>query len=163
MIRMKLQTWISLKNTKREIKMSFAVVISALRINIYPASDELFIVAHKGRNLFPMVESKGWVHFSPLRVVCILVIKFLVSKLFPLSVTPGSDLGWFLRGFDFFTYLERQAWANSVDPNQTPQNTTSDQGLHCFPLVQQCLHIHRFIGNKMDLLKRYKVKRGVTI
>ena len=26
-----------------------------------------------------------------------------------------------------------------VDPDQTPQNATSDQGLHCLHLVQKCL------------------------
>ena len=33
---------------------------------------------------------------------------------------------------------DRQARANSVDPDQTPQNAASDQGLHCLPLLQQC-------------------------
>ena len=27
--------------------------------------------------------------------------------------------------------------SNGVDPDQTPQNAASDQGLHCLPLVQQ--------------------------
>ena len=35
----------------------------------------------------------------------------------------------------------RQAWANRVDPDQTPQNAASDQGLHCLPLNQQ-FYIH---------------------
>ena len=34
---------------------------------------------------------------------------------------------------------ERQAWANSVDPDQMPQNVASDQGLHCLPFIQQFL------------------------
>ena len=29
----------------------------------------------------------------------------------------------------------RQAWANSVDPDQKQQNVASDQGLHCLPLL----------------------------
>ena len=33
-------------------------------------------------------------------------------------------------------YWDRQAWANSVDPDQMPQNATSDQGLHWLPLIQ---------------------------
>ena len=37
----------------------------------------------------------------------------------------------------YFTYSERQAWANSVDPDQAPQNAASDQGLHCLPLIKQ--------------------------
>ena len=30
----------------------------------------------------------------------------------------------------------RHAKANSVDPDQMPQNAPSDQGLHCWPLIQ---------------------------
>ena len=33
-------------------------------------------------------------------------------------------------------YSDRQAWANSVDPELMPQNAASDQGLHCSPLIQ---------------------------
>ena len=32
-------------------------------------------------------------------------------------------------------YLDRQAWANSVDPDQMPQNVPSDQVLHCLPFI----------------------------
>ena len=38
-------------------------------------------------------------------------------------------------------YWDRQAWANSEDPDQNPQNAASDHGLHCLPLFQQFLHI----------------------
>ena len=31
-------------------------------------------------------------------------------------------------------YLDRQAFANSVDPDQTPQNAASDQVQHCLLL-----------------------------
>ena len=34
----------------------------------------------------------------------------------------------------YLLYLNRQAWANSVDPDQTLQNMASDQGLHCLTL-----------------------------
>ena len=34
-------------------------------------------------------------------------------------------------------YLDRQDCANRVDPDQTPQDAASDQGLHCLPLIQQ--------------------------
>ena len=37
-------------------------------------------------------------------------------------------------------FLDRQALANRVDPDQTPQNAASDQGLHCLPLNQQFYH-----------------------
>ena len=30
-------------------------------------------------------------------------------------------------------YSGRQVRANSVDPDQTPLNAASDEGLHCFP------------------------------
>ena len=36
-------------------------------------------------------------------------------------------------------YWYKRAWANSVDPDQTPQNAASDQSLHCLPLIQQYL------------------------
>ena len=38
-------------------------------------------------------------------------------------------------------YWDRQARANSVDPDQMPQNVASDQSLHCLPLIQQFLHV----------------------
>ena len=34
-----------------------------------------------------------------------------------------------------------QACANNVDPDQTPQNAASDQGLHSWPLIRQFLDI----------------------
>ena len=37
----------------------------------------------------------------------------------------------------YCTYSKRQAWAISVDPDQTPQNAAFDQGLHCLLLTQQ--------------------------
>ena len=37
-------------------------------------------------------------------------------------------------------YWDRRACADSVDPDQMPQNAASDQGLHCLPLIQQFLH-----------------------
>ena len=46
-------------------------------------------------------------------------------------------------------YWDRQAWANSVDPDQTPQNAASDQGLHCLPHVQKLLDTS--IGSEMEL------------
>ena len=32
-------------------------------------------------------------------------------------------------------FTDRLAWANSVYPDQTPQNAASDQGLHYLPVV----------------------------
>ena len=48
-------------------------------------------------------------------------------------------------------YSDRQAWANSVDPDETPQNAASHQGLHCFPLIQQFLD--KISGSKLYLFK----------
>ena len=39
----------------------------------------------------------------------------------------------------YHMYLDRQAWANSVDPYEMPQNAASHQGLYCLLLVQQFL------------------------
>ena len=36
-------------------------------------------------------------------------------------------------------FSDRQAWANSVDPDETPQNAASHQGLQCLPVIQQFL------------------------
>ena len=52
-------------------------------------------------------------------------------------------------------YLVRQAWANSVDPDETPQNAASHQDLHCFPLIQLFLDIT--LGSKLYLFK-FKIK-----
>ena len=39
----------------------------------------------------------------------------------------------------YHMYSDRQAWANSLDPEETPQNAASRLGLHCLPLIQQFL------------------------
>ena len=36
-------------------------------------------------------------------------------------------------------YSGRKAWANSVDPDETPHSAASHQGQHCLPLIQQFL------------------------
>ena len=36
-------------------------------------------------------------------------------------------------------YWDRQAWANSADPDQMPQNVASDLGLHCLLLIPHFL------------------------
>ena len=43
---------------------------------------------------------------------------------------------------NYCMYLDRQAWANSVDPDETLQNAASYQGLYCLPLIQQFLSIY---------------------
>ena len=46
-------------------------------------------------------------------------------------------------------FWDRQAWVNSVDPDQKLMNLASDQGLHCLPLIQQFLDM--LTGSQMDL------------
>ena len=46
-------------------------------------------------------------------------------------------------------YWDSQFWANSVDPDQMPQNAASDKGLHCLPLTLAVLG--RFIGTSQPL------------
>ena len=48
-------------------------------------------------------------------------------------------------------YKDRQAWVNSVDPDEMPQNVASHQGLHCLPLIQHFLDTTS--GSKLYLLK----------
>ena len=48
-------------------------------------------------------------------------------------------------------YSDRQASANTVDPDETPQNAASHQGLHCLPLIQQVLDTTS--GSKLYLFK----------
>ena len=44
-------------------------------------------------------------------------------------------------------YWDRKAFANSVDPDRTPRFAASDQGLHCFPYIQQ------YFGIRMEHFK----------
>ena len=48
-------------------------------------------------------------------------------------------------------YSDRQAWANSIDPDEISQNTASHQGQHCLPLIQQFLDT--ILGSKLYLFK----------
>ena len=62
---------------------------------------------------------------------------------------PACGWGWhhfdtflvciYLSYHIYYMYLDRQAWANSVDPDEMLQNAASHQGLHCLPFIQQCL------------------------
>ena len=56
-------------------------------------------------------------------------------KILPTTVVIGTLRGnWQISFWGicciFPKYLDRQAWANSVDPDQMPQNVASDQGPH---------------------------------
>ena len=46
-------------------------------------------------------------------------------------------LSYLLCFFLCFFFSDRQTWANSLDPDQTPQNAASDLGLNCLTLIQQ--------------------------
>ena len=47
-------------------------------------------------------------------------------------------------------YCDRQAYANSVDPDQTPQNRASDQGLHC---LTSSTILDTSTGSKIDFFE----------
>ena len=50
-------------------------------------------------------------------------------------------------------YSDRQAWGNSVDLDETPQNAASHKGIHCLPIIQQFLDTTM---NKLYLFKFLK-------
>ena len=52
--------------------------------------------------------------------------------------------------FIYAKYSDRAVWANSVDPDQTPQNAASDQGLHCLTLIQHVLDTSQ--GGRMNIM-----------
>ena len=49
-------------------------------------------------------------------------------------------------------YSDRQAWANSAEPDETPQKAASHQGLHCLPLIQSGLLCLPLINAKVTLI-----------
>ena len=51
----------------------------------------------------------------------------------------------------YHMYTDRQASANSVDPDEMPQKAASHQDLHCLRLVQQFLETTS--GSKLYLFK----------
>ena len=48
-------------------------------------------------------------------------------------------------------YSDRYVWANSIDPDETPQNAAFHQGLHRLSLIQQVLDTTS--GSKLYLFK----------
>ena len=54
-------------------------------------------------------------------------------------------------------YLDRQACANSVDPDQTAPKEQFDQGLHCLPFS---LH---FLGSQLDIRDFPSLSFGLEI
>ena len=53
----------------------------------------------------------------------------------------------------YHIYLDRQAWANSADPDEMPQNAASHQGLHYLPLIH--LLLVTVLASKSYLFKFY--------
>ena len=49
-----------------------------------------------------------------------------------------SEIRFFIYSI-YCMYSDRKARANSVDPDEMPQNVASHLGLHCLPLIQQFL------------------------
>ena len=54
-------------------------------------------------------------------------------------------------------YSDKQAWVNSADPDETPHNAASHQGLHCLLLIQKCLDTTS--GSRLYLFK-FEIKYG---
>ena len=48
-------------------------------------------------------------------------------------------------------HSNRQAWQNSIDPDQLLQNAAFDQGCHCLPLIDQ--YLRHITDSKMGLFK----------
>ena len=51
-------------------------------------------------------------------------------------------------------YSDRQALANSIDPDEMRQNAASHLGLHCLPVIQQFLNTT--MGSNLYMLKFHK-------
>ena len=75
------------------------------------------------------------------------------------KISEGCDL---LQLPYYSTYSGRQAWANSVDLDQMPQNAASDQGLHCLLLINS-LRKHAY-SNIMRILppknEKFQIKNS---
>ena len=61
-----------------------------------------------------------------------------------------NNMFWVTDYHIYHKYSDRQAWANSVDPDEMPQNVASHQGLHYLPLIQQFLDT---VGSELYLFK----------
>ena len=99
------------------------------------------------------------------------VLSHILCKVSDISVREQKHLIWLYRGasriiyeggwaagaggFDLikcpYLYLEKQAWANSRDPDETQENVASDQRSLCLSLIQQFYTV-LFVGYQMDFL-----------
>ena len=90
----------------------------------------------------------------------LLVIAYLDNKI------PNNLRSYNIKGVGVYMHytagyhiypkcLDRQACANSVDPDQMPQNVASDQGLHCFSLLQQLFgHVNWYFNRLVQVLEQ---------
>ena len=60
----------------------------------------------------------------------------------------------------YHMYSDRQAWVNSVEPDELQQTAVSHQGLHCLSLIQQFLDTT--LGNKLFMFKLARKLRVST-
>ena len=54
----------------------------------------------------------------------------------PSTKKKKKEISWY---HSYIKYLDWQAWANSVDPDQMLQTAASDLGLYCLPIIEQFL------------------------
>ena len=97
-------------------------------------------------NLFQVIWlAENWKWVWHLNLFSMTRVNFTFGESATKIIVAGVDPIGFLSGFDliillYLIYIFRQTGqvcANSVDPDLMPQNTTSNQGLHCLPLTQQ--------------------------
>ena len=129
------------KKTKKNTLSSFAVVIDDLRVKT--ADTQILTVYQKSAFRVSWFRSFG--------LVLLAIIKLSVKSQWYLDVTGSYDCVLFHSYHIYHMYSDKQTWANSIDPNETPQNAASQQGLHCLPLIQQFLD--RTSDSKLYLFK----------
>ena len=93
----------------------------------------------------------GFAH-TDLGILCLQILRCLL--LCQMSITRSDDpaVKALITYYHFYPkYLDGQARADSVNPDQMLQNAASDQGFHCLLLIQQFLD--KSAGIKIDLFK----------
>ena len=118
-------------------------------IQLFHTSHQRHQRERKSRSAFVSLEANP-VYLS----MAFAVLSHILCKVSDDSVREQKHLIWLCKGGSrityegaggsiwsnvrtYPTYLERQAWANCEDPDQTPENAASDLGPHCLPLILQ--------------------------
>ena len=70
-------------------------------------------------------------------LLCVVCFKTICEGMRDLQNLPIIFVGIRIAVFMLSIRRGRPDRANSVDPDQTPQNAASDHGLLCLPLIQQ--------------------------